>query len=535
VRADPDIAGGSAILGIDSVPAAMHPAALPALDRLLTEGGDARIALSPGATTNQYGCRPFPDPGLLGFGSSTASVISEGAYAAAARLHRRLQAELASASPASVYSTEIVRLRTALRRSCGLGKRSGVDIVFAASGTDLHLIAGRLAGSDPTAAATVILMDARETGRGVPPALAGCHFGNRAALGTAVSQGEALYGALPVDSIPVALRSADGAARPAAEIDAEVEKVARNALAAGKRVLLTLIDVSKTGLLAPSPACVRALQCAAPGRVEVLVDACQWRLAPATLHAYLDNGFLVALTGSKFITGPTFSGALLVPPAAARRLRDRTLPEGLSAYSSAADWPAGWHAAARLSQRPNFGLLLRWEAALHELNAFRALPEAAVAAFLRRFAEAVGARLANDPRFEPLPVPLPDRRPLAGGGWDALPTIFPFLLYRCNAGGQRRLLDRDATQALYRLLADDAENPASNGAGLATVRCQLGQPVHCGERNGVAISALRICASARLAVEAIAGGRQQEVIQRALAVLDTAAERAVTVPLSRPY
>ena len=56
-------------------------------------------------------------------------------------------------------------------------------------------------------------------------------------------------------------------------------------------------------------------------------------------------------------------------------------------------------------------------------------------------------------------------------------------------------------------------------------RYQLGQPVSCGKRDGVPVSALRICASARLIVEATTGGGEKaaRVIGKALAALDKAA------------
>ncbi len=63
---------------------------IPATVDLLIDGGDARLALDPQRGTNKYGCGPRPDPGLVAFGSSTASVISERGFAAAERLRRRL-------------------------------------------------------------------------------------------------------------------------------------------------------------------------------------------------------------------------------------------------------------------------------------------------------------------------------------------------------------------------------------------------------------------------------------------------------------
>jgi hypothetical protein len=54
---------------------------------------------------------------------------------------------------------------------------------------------------------------------------------------------------------------------------------------------------------------------------------------------------------------------------------------------------------------------------------------------------------------------------------------------------------------------------------------QLGQPVSCGQRDGRPLSALRLCASARLAVDALGPGGlgPQAVIDDALKALDKAA------------
>ena len=42
---------------------------LPSTDELLALGGDERIALDPHTLTNQYCCRPFPDPDRLDIGN----------------------------------------------------------------------------------------------------------------------------------------------------------------------------------------------------------------------------------------------------------------------------------------------------------------------------------------------------------------------------------------------------------------------------------------------------------------------------------
>ena len=99
-------------------------------------------------------------------------------------------------------------------------------------------------------------------------------------------------------------------------------------------------------------------------------------------------------------------------------------------------------------------------------------------------------------------------------------------MYRPGGRGAPRALNREETQRIYRLLQDDlsAQPEVTHGhtrGALAAARYQLGQPVACGRRGGVAVSALRICASARLIVEATAGGdRAARVLGRVMAALD---------------
>ena len=502
---------------------------LPATEQLLVEGGDARIELGSDGVSNRYGCAPLPDPGLLAFGSSTATGISEVGFAAADRLRGRLLAEDGVHAVACVR--EFDRIRRELIDLCGVSDIPGVEAVFAASGTDLHLIAAQLAGGAEGSPTLAVMVDAAETGSHVPTALSGRHFSSRTPLGGSVNAGSAIMGAGTMEVATVPIRTADGSPRPAAIIDAEFEAMVMTAAALGRRVLLVLADVSKTGCIAPSPVLASALKRRLPDTLDVLVDACQFRIAPPTLSAYLAQEFMVAVTGSKFVTGPTFAGALLIPASAARRLRRRPLTHALRAYSSRADWPRDWEGAEVLDEVANVGLLLRWEAALQELRAFREVPGATIAAFLEAFAGAIGKRLRSNPVFEPLPVPSLERGPWQTTDcWDRLPTIFPFLLFKSRSPAGKTPLSRDQTALVYRMLQDDLShhpglNLAAESVDIVKLRCQFGQPVACGVKDGIPVSALRLCVSTRLVVEAtVAGGRHaRAVIERALAALDKTA------------
>ncbi|MGO4329888.1 hypothetical protein AB4Z48_13735 [Cupriavidus sp. 2TAF22] len=505
------------------------PMPLPSTAELLVSGGDHRIALDPATGRNKYGCEPLACADLAAFGSSTSSGISPAAFAVVDELRGRLAAALAHQTPAELYRREMDRLRSEVLALCGIDQAQDPGLVFSASGTDVHLLAARVAarvtgdgdraGDGAPARPLVIMAGAAESGSGVPAALAGQHFSTYNALGRTTIPGESLGQSCASDILDVPIRNADGTLRDAAMVDAEIEALVGQAARNGRHVLLVLIDVSKTGCIAPGISCVMRLRRRWPSVVQVLVDACQFRLEPRTIQAYLRSGFMVALTGSKFLTGPSFSGALLLPAEIGGKLRQRGVPAQLRIYSAREEWPQDWACAQALGSFANFGLLLRWQAAVHELRAFRAVSASQVEGILRRFADAVGQRLHHDPAFAALDVPALDRAALdSPSSWDGIQTIHPFLLYRPVSHGGRAPLSRDETAAVYRQL----QMPAS-GSGA----CQLGQPVDCGHQAGVPVSALRLCMSARLAVDAARGiGHETRIIRQAMSCLDAVAALA---------
>ncbi len=442
---------------------------------LLVQGGDSRIAIRSGL--NEYGCKPCPDPELISFASSTASTISDSGLVAADLLRKKI----GNTPDPVVFDHELKRIREEIISLCELADFPDLNLVFAASGTDAHLIASRLIAPDH-----ILMAQGSETGRGVAQALSGHHFSTKSSYRDNLIKGEALAKGTTCPVFEIRLRNIDGNLRKIESIDHEVCSQVESLTHKGTKVLLVVADISKTGMLAPSPYVAHMLKEKYPDRLEVLIDACQFRLASSTLRTYLAKGFMVAFTGSKFLTGPAFSGALLIPDS----VNHLKTPLGLSPYSSCYEWPASMR-SAYLSDKINMGLLLRWEAALTEFRTFKTIPEAALEDFLKKFAQTVLCLINNNPNLESLPVPPLDRTAFTGArSWDQIQTIFPF---RIHSNG--RYLGSDKTRNLYDLLQQDlscfSDSPA---AGL---RCCLGQPVSLSEQD----SALRVCASARLAVE----------------------------------
>src|SRR6202021_1111854 len=92
---------------------------IPSTERLLTDGGDARIVCGTSGR-NQYGCSSLPEPEVLAYGSSTASTISPIGFAAADAVRERLKTAALTEAPAVTYERELERLRRELTNLCGL-------------------------------------------------------------------------------------------------------------------------------------------------------------------------------------------------------------------------------------------------------------------------------------------------------------------------------------------------------------------------------------------------------------------------------
>ncbi len=348
------------------------------LEQLLSAGGGSRLEVDPATGLNAYGCAPRPRLEALAFGSSTASTISPQAYAAAEALRQELIGAARTGDLNPTLDRAIAAIRRGILEACGAADLAGVEVVLTPSGTDGEYAALHLALGAADRPLVNIVIAPEETGSGVLAAAQGRHFARVTPSGEAARPDAPIAGCHPdliqVPTVPI--RGSDGQPRPVAEIDAEVAALVEQAIAAGRRCLIHVLAGSKTGLLAPSFAAAQMLTAQRRGQVDVLVDACQMRLSPERIRACLAAGWMVLVTGSKFFGGPPFAGALLIPaPVIARASRLSPLPAGLADYFSRPEWPdALQHLSARLPERANLGLVLRWQAALWEMRAFYAVP-----------------------------------------------------------------------------------------------------------------------------------------------------------------
>ncbi|MGE4481262.1 hypothetical protein [Acidocella sp.] len=466
-------------------------------DALMETGGDIRLARDPKTALNGYGCSHRPRPWAVTFASSTASSSSERGYIAADKARLAATAALLRGKSAAKAVNDCIG---AVRRGIAgaFGLRAGEEIVLAASGTDTELLALALTHlADTGMPIQNILIAPEETGRGVPMAARGLHFAVDTALGHDVTFEAPIEGFRADTALTnIALREASGAVRPQGEVEREIEVALADAQARGRRVILHGLDLSKTGLLAPSRAFLAKLRHFYGDAFDIVLDACQARLSPASVRAYLDLDAIVLITGSKFFTGPPFAGAALLPAGVAARLRAGSLPAGLAAYFNRAEFPADARAASLLPAGGNYGLALRWHAALAEIKALLCVSPARRAAILGGFAEAVARGAAATPGVTLLPAPA-IRRGEADEPWECLPSIFTFSL-RAPMAPERCLTPAEARQ-VYVWLNTDLSPWLPEQAALAARICHIGQPVPLAQPGGAGqMGALRVSAGARL-------------------------------------
>ncbi|MCB5945264.1 hypothetical protein [Acidocella sp. KAb 2-4] len=466
-------------------------------EALMETGGDIRLARDPKTALNGYGCSHRPRPWAITFASSTASSSSERGYIAADKMRLRITAALLrGVPPHQAIRHAIAAARRGIASTFGLG--ADERIILAASGTDTELLAlalTHLAGSDKPI--LNILIAPEETGRGVPMAARGLHFAVDTARGHDVTFEAPIEGFRPDTALAnIMLRQPSGAVRPQAEVEAEIEATLAAGIAVGQRVILHGLDLSKTGLLAPTPAFLAKLRQSHGPHFDIVVDACQARLSPASVRAYLALDAVVLVTGSKFFTGPPFAGAALLPASYTARLRAGTLPAGLDAYFGRDEFPADAKAAKALHAGGNYGLSLRWHAALAEAKALLRVPPARRAEILRSFGETVRAAIAAQPALTLLDSP-PLSRTEADETWERLPTIFTFSL-RAPHAPARCVTPAEARQ-VYVWLNTDLSPLLPGESWVAARICHIGQPVPLAQPAGEGqMGALRVSAGARL-------------------------------------
>jgi hypothetical protein len=466
-------------------------------EALLMSGGDVRLNVEPKHLLNVYGCRPFPRPEAFTFASSTATSISNIAFDLTQKQREKLIRDSFKEGLHVAYEKLQSDLINRLRISLNLGRQA--NLVLAASGTDISLLVAGVAQALSKKPVHHVLVASDETGSGVPLALSGKHFANSSALGSQVQKESVISGFEISQLVRIPLRDASGVLNSKQSMDEAVAHAVEEAEKAGAYVVLHVMDQSKLGYAAPTLDLLENIRRQYGDDVLVLIDNSQLRMDTERIANYLKQGFLMTVTGSKFYTGPPFSGALVIPEKLNSRIQKAqgTLPKGLIDYFLKSDCSALGPIAEHLSEGINIGSFLRWYAALVEIERYYRTPITLRNLGTELFCDYVARRIEQTDCLEALEQANSEaNHPIAEG----IRMIYPFFIKH-----EGRVLTHPEADQLYRLLNQDISalipNAADEDLRIARQACHIGQPVKVIYKDGTPSAVVRISLGSRVIAE----------------------------------
>jgi hypothetical protein len=515
--------GSHSVRSVTRMDAGAHGLELP-VENLLVAGGDSRLRLHPLTGQNRYGVPPRPRPEAVHFSSSTASAVSDYGFLFCDLLRR----DLLMAVHRDHVPVADLRRRAAHATGRAIARMLGLtevdaEVAITPSGTDSELLAVVVARAGAVGRPVLnLLVSPEESGRGVRLAGSGRYFDDVAATGAPIAAGRSAFADGPVSVEEVPVRDAMGRPREPGQVDAEFIAAGAAALERGCHVLAHVLLSSKTGLSAPSRAAVAALCARAPGRVDVVVDACQMRTPFAQLGDIVREGWMLQVSGSKFLTGPPFSGALVVP----QSMRQRAPEVGaMLAESPGIGHPHDWSLngasmATPPGPPPSFGSIFRWLPALLEAELFGALPLDFRGVAFERFRSALSPCIEQSPWLRPIDIGGPSD--LSAEDSLSRLSILSFRVLGQRWDGALEPLGESACRLLFEALNRDVSallpGVGSADAALARLQVHIGQPVSLGGPDGT-IVVLRMVLGARFfsIVGFAAGGAAEAALQSEIA------------------
>ncbi len=466
---------------------------------LLMSGGDLRLKVDEEELLNKYGCRPFPRPEAFTFASSTATSISNYAFNKTEKARAILINKSLLNGKENEASNFSELLKTKLKDVLKLNK--DCQIIYSPSGTDSALQIAAITQIISKKEIVHILVGSDETGSGVPSALKGCHFENTTALGLPITKGEKIEGFRKVELIKIPFRDKKGILKTSMQLDDEVLDAINSVDNLGKHVVLHIMDQSKLGYQAPSSECIEQLDIIKELSLQIIVDGSQLRLDSKDINDYLKKGYIVTITGSKYFTGPPYSGALIIPEDVSKikELKEKNLPKGLSNYYHHSDWPESWNCSQNLSNGFNYGAYLRWNAAIAEMKRYYKTPILYRNLGIEMFCNYVEESIKEAPFLEQLfdeefQIHSVNNEEI---GLKNIRPIFPFFIKK-----DHMVLDEKNVKKLYLLLNSDLseyfQNKSIETHRIASQKCHIGQAVKVLYKSNMQSAVLRISLGARV-------------------------------------
>ena len=339
------------------------------LPEILISGGDNRLELDKKGL-NYILVAPKPAPrNLVSRSSCSGSHVSEENFDDLRRLHSEIRSARVS-FPECMQQVHD-RIRNILKID------SKTSIITVPSGTDAEyiplLISKAYAGSD--CKIVNIVTGAGEIGTHSTTAAEGLYYTCLTPCGETVSTGNRLEGIGRNVKVISISQYHPATGRQNQNNGIWKMHVKESLSQPGTLVLLHIVDSSKLGRRMDAIDDVERLKKQYPGRLLVTIDSCQSRTDVQRTRRYLELGYMVMITGSKFEDGPPFSGAVIVPPRLTESLTPKSfinfLP-GIGNFITRYDLSGPIEMLrSYLPSWMNWGLMMRWLCALTNWEKFR--------------------------------------------------------------------------------------------------------------------------------------------------------------------
>lgn len=356
----------------------------PTFEELLVAGGDERLDLDKDGL-NKYYVNPTLSEGVFNRGSCTCSFITNEAKVPTLALYNEF---FDNPNYDEIYERLRTRIRVALEKG-----NDPFDVYLAPSGSDLCfyplLFTAAMAPDKPI---MNVVTCPEELGSGSVLAYQGKYFAQKTQIED-VEIGESLNPKLVIDYHSYPARDREGAILDHKEkIRKDIERYSES-----HSILANLVIGSKSGI-EDNIAIIEETQ---DLDVTWVVDICQLRVSRKLIQQLLALNCMLLITGSKFYQSPPFCGALIVPNKLKNKLENITYPKwltkGFDRVFSKYDLPIHSPFRNAFEDRPNQGLLLRWEAAIYEFEALSVYKESEVIRVVKIWNDAVQEYMATRP------------------------------------------------------------------------------------------------------------------------------------------
>jgi hypothetical protein len=356
---------------------------------ILISGSDERSIILPETGKNKYFIDPVDHEGLLCRGSCTCNFLNEPSEEAVRKTYQVYQAK----GYETVLSHQLERLYALLSKNYF----NEYDILIAPSGSDLAyiplLIADILHHGKKI---TSIVTCPEELGSGSRLAMMGQYFYQKNQFGEEVQKGAQAFKHLKIRLHSFSARKKNG---EIANYDEDILTLMRNSK--DEAILGHLVVGSKSGIednldIIPE----------APKEVIWTVDLCQLRNSSSLIHKLLDRNCMIMITGSKFYQAPPFCGVMLIPKSISEKVAAYRGPidQGFTRLFSRLNLPFSWsHLSTYFKPDENLGLLLRWEAAISEMEALDRIPSDVSQNMIDKWHDVVREEIARHEELELMP------------------------------------------------------------------------------------------------------------------------------------